>query len=486
MFDNEFRDADDAEVVAAIAESHAAEAAAAARTLAAIAELTRRRCDDDERAMWACDGWDGAAAEVSAALGVSQGRASGQMDFAMALTQLPQVAALFLAGRITARVAYAVTWRTAMVTDPDARARIDTELAALAGGFDALSQYRLEQAIDAVVDRIDPGGLRHTRASTRSRDVQVGAQNPESGTAALWGRLLATDAAVLYRRLTEMAYGVCDDDPRTVAQRRADALGALAAGAAHLRCQCGVEGCPAGDPDGRAASVVIHVLADQAALESEPDPQMSGDGPITDESAPAVAGKAAILGGGPLPTPLLAELLRTGARVRYLRRPPGGAEPRYRPSTALDEFIRMRDLTCRFPHCDVPADRCDIDHSIPWPLGPTHPSNLHCKCRKHHLLKTFRTGPGGWSEVQHPDGSIVFTAPSGHTYVTVPGSRLLFPQWETTTAGVSAETRPPETDRGLMMPARRRTRAAQRAHRITGERSLNDARVAERTRPPPF
>ena len=40
--------------------------------------------------------------------------------------------------------------------------------------------------------------------------------------------------------------------------------------------------------------------------------------------------------------------------------------------------------------------------------------------------------------------------------------------------------------RGLMMPRRQRTRAAGIAQRIKCERSLNDARVAERNRPPPF
>ncbi|UQX12610.1 DUF222 domain-containing protein [Candidatus Mycobacterium methanotrophicum] len=46
--------------------------------------------------------------------------------------------------------------------------------------------------------------------------------------------LALADAAVLDRRLTQMAHGVCDDDPRTIAQRRADALGALAGGADRL------------------------------------------------------------------------------------------------------------------------------------------------------------------------------------------------------------------------------------------------------------
>ena len=485
MFDSAFRGASDQAVVAAIGEWNAAEATAAAHKLAAIAELTRRRCDDDERAMWSCDGWDSAAAEVSAVLGVSHGRASGQMDLAISLTTLPAVAAEFVAGRLSARVIHAITWRTALVTDTAARARLDSTLAAHAGSWETLSQYKLEQAIDVWVDRIDPGALRRTQASARSRDVSIGSANHEAGTASLWGRLYATDAAVLERRLTEMAHGMCEDDPRTIAQRRADALGALAAGSAHLSCQCGSDGCPGSAPDGRADRVVIHVLADADSLTAQPDHRMSGE-PDSDSDASAPApGSAALLGGGVVPTPLLAELIRDGAKVRHLRRPAEGAEPRYRPSAALDEFIRLRDLTCRFPGCHEPAEHCDIDHAIPWPFGPTHPSNLRAECRKHHLLKTFWTGPGGWSDVQYPDGTIVWTAPTGQTYTTRPGSSLLFPRWNTTTAALPKLTAP-KCRRGLMMPTRRRTRNADRDRRIRRERALNDAHVAERNRPPPF
>ena len=52
------------------------------------------------------------------------------------------------------------------------------------------------------------------------------------------------------------------------------------------------------------------------------------------------------------------------------------------------EFVRWRDLTCRWPGCDAPVERCDIDHTVPWPFGPTHPSNIKPYCRIHHLIKT--------------------------------------------------------------------------------------------------
>jgi hypothetical protein len=65
------------------------------------------------------------------------------------------------------------------------------------------------------------------------------------------------------------------------------------------------------------------------------------------------------------------------------------AEPQYRPSAALARFIRCRDLSCRWPGCDQPAVGCDIDHTVPYPLGPTHPSNNKPYCRIHRRLKTF-------------------------------------------------------------------------------------------------
>ena len=47
--------------------------------------------------------------------------------------------------------------------------------------------------------------------------------------------------------------------------------------------------------------------------------------------------------------------------------------------------------------------------------------------RCHHLLKTFYTGPTGWAERQLPDGTVIWTAPTGHTYSTEPAGALIFP-----------------------------------------------------------
>ncbi len=310
---------DDAALVGAIEGWAQVEAAAAGRRLAAIAELVDRRCVDpqDPRARWACDDWDAVAAEVGAALRVTHRRASAQMHLGQNLRhRLPKVEAMLAAGAISARVAAAISWRTMLVDDDTALGCIDTDLAEKAARFGALSDTKLERALDACITRYDPDGLR-----------------------------------------------------RRTAQRRADALGALAAGKTRLACDCGAPQCPiaarhnpAGPP---AATVVIHVLAEEAAAQAARDPNLHGDNASAPAAAPTDAPSPVpvMLGGSALPAPLLAELVHAGATVKRLRLPSETPEPGYRPSAALADFVRMRDMTCRFPGCDVPAEFCDIDHS---------------------------------------------------------------------------------------------------------------------------
>lgn len=500
-------DADDATVVAAITAWTRAEAAASARRLAAIAEYVRRHGEGDaDYAQWSCDNWDAMAAEVSAAQNISHGMASGQMYLAAALRErLPKVAVVFAEGTISARLAAAIVWHTNLIRDPEALALVDEALAKHAQRYGPLSVTKTAQAIDAVVDRHDPGALRRTRAVARSREVVIDRPKDGSATASFWGRLYATDAAALDQRLLQLAHDVCDDDPRTVAQRRADALGALAAGAERLACGCDNAVCPARAQAGDAPTgVLVHLVADASTLDSEPDPYMSGKiqpQPITPGMTVIEALKpdpepdpptnkrpaALITSGGIVPATRLAELIRRGAPVRTVRHPGDDCppEPRYRPSAALDAFVRCRDLTCRFPHCDQPAEFCDVDHTVPYPAGPTHPSNLKCLCRKHHLLKTFWTS---WRDEQRPDGTISWTSPAGRTYTTLPGSSLLFPALCVPTGELPTIARADALrgTRSLMMPKRRRTREQDRVQRMNAERALNAAHVAERNEPPPF
>src|SRR5262245_27796610 len=109
--------------------------------------------------------------------------------------------------------------------------------------------------------------------------------------------------------------------------------------------------------------------------------------------------------------------------------------------------------------------------------------------RCHHLLMTFYCGIDGWREQQLPDGTLILTSPTGHTYTTRPGSAQLFPTLCQPTATLWAGEPPTvehSGDRGVMMPKRRRTRAQNLARRIQAVRKLNDDYVAERNKPPLF
>ena len=441
------------------------ERAATARKVIAAGRffLQRRAALGGTHDDWCVDDWDVIAAEVAAELGVSRGRASSWMDHGHVLIErLPMVAQVFVAGLIDYRVIRIVAFRTALLLDGQAIAAIDEMLAYQTPGWNTLSDQRVAQLVDWMVLDVDPDALRVARERDEDRHLEVSADH--SGMAEIWGRVRATEGAALNVKLDALAATVCRDDPRTKRQRRADALTALVDGDAVMGCLCESERCPAAGKGARSSSVVIHVLAEGATLD--------GRG--------ATSGWVA--GYGALPPAAVGELAKT-ARLKPVPIPKeAGAEPRYRPSAALAEFVRSRDVTCRWMGCDKPAWQADIDHSVPYPLGPTHPSNTSCLCRFHHLLKTFHCGPGGWQVAQRDDGTMIFTTPSGRVHTTEPLGAQLFPQLGIPTGIVVTSEGAPH--RGSAMPRRQRSRAKDRAQRINWERNVNRARYA--ANPPPF
>jgi hypothetical protein len=341
---------------------------AAAGRLRAICELFElRRRQRGEREDWAVDTWAAVGAEVAAALRISLAKAGSYLNYALAMLRLPAVAAVFTAGDIDMGVFQTIVYRTEWITDPEAQAAVDGELAARVARWPSMTRGRLATEIDRVITRHDPDAVRRARERTLDRRVTLCDQG--NGTTELGGLLVSTDAAALDAKLDALAATVCADDPRTVEQRRADALGALAVGLPRLACRCGNSQCPAGEPPTTPAAV-IHVVAEQATVEGRsPQPgYLMGTGAL-------------------IPAEVVAELARQ-ARVRpLLDFTTAGAEAGYRPSRGLAEFVRARDLTCRGPGCDRPATVCDIDHTIPWPVGPTHAGNLKCLCRQWYRFR---------------------------------------------------------------------------------------------------
>ena len=389
------------------------------------------------------------------------------MDYGQTLIErLPALGEVFAAGAVDFRVIRIVDFRTALITDEQALAAIDEMVAYKAPGWNALSDKKLAQLLDWMVLDVDPDAVRVAKDSDDDRHFEVGpAQN---GMAEIFGSVRATDGAALNARLAALAASVCRDDPRSTRQRRADTISALLAGASTMACQCGSEQCPAGANADVTSNVVIHVVAEEATV--------NGEG-----TTPGF-----VAGYGVIPPAMVREVAKTAKLKPVIVPKEIVAEPQYRPSTALAELVRCRDLTCRWPGCDTPAWQADIDHTVPYPFGPTHPSNNVCFCRfppfDEDVSRRARWLECGPAARRHHGVHLAQRA--GCTPPNRSG-RCCFRNWPVPTGELDLpDSPPPGENRGLKMPKRKRTRAQERAYRIQRERNANAARYA--ADPPPF
>jgi Domain of unknown function (DUF222) len=92
------------------------------------------------------------------------------------------------------------------------------------------------------------------------------------------------------------------------------------------------------------------------------------------------------------------------------------AEEHYVPSRKLKHLVRARTATCDAPGCEAQAVSADLDHTVPWPDGPTDQCNLAPRCRTHHRAKQAPD----WKVEQTEPGVTHWTLPSGRTHVTTP------------------------------------------------------------------
>ncbi|AMO59669.1 protein of uncharacterised function DUF222 [Mycolicibacterium phlei] len=475
-----FDDPRSAELITVMGEEAREEAAAKGRRLAAVAELYElRKLQYLDAGFTHTDVSVAVAAEVGAAHNISHARAHSLVHTAVDLhRRLPQVMAAMRRGAIDYRIVATINTRTQNVDDHYLEL-LDHALAARAEKWMKLSDKQLIDRIDMIVADLDPQAVRVPRHVDDNRHLHVEPAN-EPGIALISGAVHATDGAALHAALDALADTVCAHDPRTKAQRRADALGPLARGQATLRCECRRHDCPATAAKAAAGAAVISVLAEQATLDgtSNKPGYLPGFGVLPAESVRQLAEHAV---------------------CKPLTTPDTKPEKNYRPSTALRTYVQWRDLTCRWPGCDKPAQGCDIDHTTPWPAGPTHPSNTKPYCRTHHIVKTFLTGRGGWSERQHPDGTLELRAPTGHLYIHQPHGAAMFPALaqETGDLNIKAAPQPDVRDRIALMPPRKRsyddekrkrirTERRQRAQLTTKQQHQHQAKLATNDKPPPF
>lgn len=87
------------------------------------------------------------------------------------------------------------------------------------------------------------------------------------------------------------------------------------------------------------------------------------------------------------------------------------AEARHDPTARLAALIGVRDQECSEPGCSVAARRCDLDHEVRCPDGPTAAWNLAARSRRCHRAKH-----SGWTALRQPDGGTIWHSPLGRDY----------------------------------------------------------------------
>ena len=171
-----------------------AENRAAAAQLGAIGDLfgyRLSRCSENED--WAIDTMEAVAAEVAAALRISQGLAASRLRYARALRErLPKVADIFHAGDIDYRMFQTLVYRTDLITDPDVLAAVDAELAVNVVRWPSMTQGRLAGQVDKIVAKADADAMRRRKERQADREIWIG--DVGDGTSEIHGSLFTPDA----------------------------------------------------------------------------------------------------------------------------------------------------------------------------------------------------------------------------------------------------------------------------------------------------
>ena len=408
---------------------------AQARQADLLAEFARRRPEDNWQARRSdtpsrCSEF--APDEVGLALRLSRTTASNRLAMAETLVHdLPRTHAVWQAGLIDTPKARAITETSCLLTGPQweiLEARVLPR-----APEQTLAQLR--RALLRAVLVIDPDGAER-RFRERRTDRRVVVSPDGEGMSSLWALLSAPDATASYERLGQLARGLGAGDPRGMDARRADLLVELLTG----RC-CAATGC-ATDCDGDCDVSRRPVAGGSGNSTDDTDPEPdAGSGP-DGARLPAGPGKPLVqvtvpitmlmgldeqpgelAGHGPIPASLAREIAAGGTWRRLLTDPHSGVlldhgRTTYTPPAGLADFVRARDVVCRFCTCGQPAARADLDHTVAYANGgPTSDRNLYAGSRHHHLGKTHAPG---WHVDQHDDGRITWTTPTGHGYTSHP------------------------------------------------------------------
>jgi hypothetical protein len=302
---------------------------------------------------------------------------------------VPEAVDALAAGEVTARQVSLLAMGISGLDRQVAEAVAERVLATCARQTVTAFKRSLRRAIAALDQR---GTKQRHECEYEQRRVVI--THGDSGMSELWAYLPSDGAQALYDAVQAIAVGLAhpteagtERDPRTADQFRADAFISLAATATGEAPRASVQ-----------VTVPLSTLLD---LDEHPA-ELAGVGPITAEHARTIA-------------------FGEGAVWRRLVTDPVGrlidlSSTRYRPPKRLTEHVIARDQTCRFPHCQRRAERCELDHRRPWPEGQTCPAELQPLCKRHHHCKH----EAGWSVTLLDDGTTRWTSPLSHSYDVPP------------------------------------------------------------------
>ncbi|HEX4058903.1 MAG TPA: DUF222 domain-containing protein [Galbitalea sp.] len=344
-------------------------------------------------------------AEVGALLNLSEKAAENLIGYSKVLVDaFPATLDALCTGTISWQHATVIVDEIGSM-EPQARQGLETVLLGVA---ENLTPHKLGRAARLERERISPETIpaRH-EAAKQLRGVELG--EDRDGMGGLFFRLKSVHSHAIFNKLTAGAQqldGPLED--RTLDQRRADIF-------THVML-ASVDGQVFGVvPDeiddenfvkwfrGITAEVAISVPVLNLLGQSDEPATLDGWVPIDPETARALTARA------PSFTRILTHP-ETGAILSVGRK-------RYKTPPDLARMLRIRDSTCRFPGCEQPAYRCDLDHSEEWQHGgETKLTNLACLCPGHHTLKSAAL----WTVTQDDSGVMTWTSATGRTYRTWP------------------------------------------------------------------
>ncbi len=332
--------------------------------------------------------FDSAVAEVQAALRLTRRAAESDVMHACDLTrELPRVWEALRAGLIDFRRAWVIAMGTSHLDAPIRRLVVDEIIDRAPGWTTGQLRARLRQ--HCLDTDPDDAALRY-RTAVEHRQVTL--QPTVDGTADLYGTGLPPDRAqAAMARIHALALAAkVNGDDRNIDQIRADVLLDLLEGAA---------------TPGRGVRGTVDLRVDLATLAGLRDRagELNGYGPVVADIARQVAeGQPDAEWRFGIVDPDTGAILQTGTTRR-------------RPTAAQRRHVEMRDLTCIFPGCRMPATQSDLDHTTPWAQQRrTGASGLGPLCRHHHVVRHR----AGWSYERLPDGDYLWTSPLHHTYTT--------------------------------------------------------------------